>query len=99
MYLSEKSITWSKRISSIKLTEKSIVQWQPDNAEICPICTKRFNIVNRKHHCRLCGRLMCSESSCLSKLELNQFMKDKRLDDKNPQTIIICSNCKQVVQR
>eukprot|EP00443_Scrippsiella_acuminata_P132092 CAMPEP_0115661568 /NCGR_PEP_ID=MMETSP0272-20121206/46857_1 /TAXON_ID=71861 /ORGANISM="Scrippsiella trochoidea, Strain CCMP3099" /LENGTH=324 /DNA_ID=CAMNT_0003099819 /DNA_START=71 /DNA_END=1043 /DNA_ORIENTATION=- len=29
----------------------------------CPICTRRFSMSVRKHHCRQCGRVVCSSCS------------------------------------
>ena len=39
-------------------------QWQPDHAAIeCPICSRRFSTFVRKHHCRVCGRVVCYQCS------------------------------------
>lgn len=42
--------------------EKEIVgaeNWQNDqNVTHCPLCFAKFNILIRKHHCRLCGRVV-----------------------------------------
>jgi rabenosyn-5 len=36
------------------------VKWQNDkDVTNCPICGAPFNVVTRKHHCRLCGRVVC----------------------------------------
>ena len=39
-------------------------RWQPDTEVIeCPICGKSFGFWFRKHHCRKCGRVVCSTCS------------------------------------
>ncbi|KAM6171570.1 zinc finger FYVE domain-containing protein 26 isoform 1-T1 [Erethizon dorsatum] len=40
-------------------------QWVPDETEsICMVCRKEhFSMFNRRHHCRRCGRLVCSSCS------------------------------------
>lgn len=42
----------------------TLPRWQPD-AEVthCPICGAQFNFFYRKHHCRKCGRVVCSSCS------------------------------------
>ena len=43
---------------------KSIVAWLEDkDVHLCPNCAKGFNMLNRKHHCRLCGAIMCNKCS------------------------------------
>ncbi|GAA6026987.1 hypothetical protein JCM8097_006018 [Rhodosporidiobolus ruineniae] len=44
----------------IERAEQSIVKWQADkDATHCPICTAAFGVRVRRHHCRLCGRVVC----------------------------------------
>jgi len=44
--------------------EQTVVQWvEEDLVKLCPNCAKNFNIARRKHHCRLCGSVMCKECS------------------------------------
>ena len=38
------------------LTDESLVK-------LCPSCARTFNIARRKHHCRLCGSVMCQDCS------------------------------------
>ncbi|KAI1338640.1 FYVE-domain-containing protein [Xylariaceae sp. FL0016] len=41
-----------------------VPRWQPDaEATLCPICHTQFSIFVRKHHCRKCGRVVCSSCS------------------------------------
>ncbi|KAF2707990.1 FYVE-domain-containing protein [Pleomassaria siparia CBS 279.74] len=47
-------------------SESSIVlpQWQPDaDVSHCPVCGSQFTFFYRKHHCRKCGRVVCSACS------------------------------------
>lgn len=44
--------------------QKQIVgsdNWQDDSVTHCAICYTNFNFLIRKHHCRLCGRLVCND--------------------------------------
>ncbi|KAF8610000.1 FYVE-domain-containing protein [Ceratobasidium sp. AG-I] len=45
-----------------KAAEQAITKWEDDkDVSACPICTTSFHpLTNRKHHCRLCGRVVCS---------------------------------------
>ena len=45
--------------------EKEIIEWQSDNiTQSCKECKKEFsNFLQRKHHCRLCGQIMCTGCS------------------------------------
>ncbi|XP_031571136.1 rabenosyn-5-like [Actinia tenebrosa] len=49
---------------SRKTKEKSLVPWIADSeVKFCPICKKQFNVARRRHHCRLCGGIMCGKCS------------------------------------
>ncbi|KAF2265516.1 FYVE-domain-containing protein [Lojkania enalia] len=38
--------------------------WQPDSeVSHCPVCGSQFTFFYRKHHCRKCGRVVCSACS------------------------------------
>jgi len=44
--------------------ESHAENWQQDNSvDFCPICTIEFGILIRKHHCRLCGNIICDDCS------------------------------------
>ena len=38
--------------------------WMPDQLQTCcALCTKTFNMFRRRHHCRICGRVICGDCS------------------------------------
>jgi len=42
--------------------------WIPDSAaKTCTICAIKFNVLNRRHHCRQCGNVVCGSCSGSSK--------------------------------
>lgn len=44
-----------------RAAEQRIVKWEADaEARKCRICAASFSLSTRKHHCRLCGRIVCS---------------------------------------
>ncbi|KAM0125418.1 hypothetical protein ACHAP3_009770 [Botrytis cinerea] len=45
-------------------SEVVVPRWQPDSEVTqCPICNAWFGWLNRKHHCRKCGRVVCNSCS------------------------------------
>lgn len=51
-------------IAKRKKHEQSIVEWIDESiVPLCPSCANKFSILQRKHHCRLCGAVMCSKCS------------------------------------
>ncbi|KAL3900420.1 MAG: hypothetical protein SGCHY_001346 [Lobulomycetales sp.] len=49
--------------------EMEIVPWEDDElVDSCPFCSSTFNLLLRKHHCRLCGRIVCHRDSCISEI-------------------------------
>ena len=57
-----------------KIHEMNIVTWANDaDVALCPSCAKSFNIGRRRHHCRLCGAIMCHD--CSGFLELTYAKK------------------------
>ena len=42
----------------------TLPRWQPDSeVSNCPICKSSFTFMNRRHHCRKCGRVVCAKCS------------------------------------
>ncbi|KAI0341775.1 hypothetical protein BDW22DRAFT_1331861 [Trametopsis cervina] len=48
--------------NDVRAAEQTITPWEDDaSVSQCPLCTTSFHpLTNRKHHCRLCGRIICS---------------------------------------
>jgi len=55
--------------------EQSVVTWEEDAAILkCPFCQQEFtNYTFRRHHCRLCGRVVCGDpkTECSTLVGLN----------------------------
>lgn len=48
--------------SSMSDKPVSSPDWTPDNdAAECMICVRPFTMVNRRHHCRRCGKCVCGK--------------------------------------
>lgn len=44
--------------------EQNVVAWVNDeDVKLCPQCAKSFNVLRRKHHCRVCGTVQCHQCS------------------------------------
>ncbi|CAI6330456.1 unnamed protein product [Periconia digitata] len=58
-----------------KMLEQSIITWEEDaTVSHCPFCQQEFsNYTFRRHHCRMCGRVVCGDlkTACSSEVGLN----------------------------
>jgi rabenosyn-5 len=58
-----------------KALEQSIITWEEDaQVSNCPFCQQEFSTYTfRRHHCRMCGRVVCSDAKteCSTELGLN----------------------------
>jgi len=53
-------------VDSSAETQRAAVEWVDDTAtEVCMSCHARFGLfqLRRRHHCRLCGKVVCSQCS------------------------------------
>ncbi|CAO3665516.1 unnamed protein product [Umbelopsis ramanniana] len=92
------------RLLSIKLknrdAEKTVVSWDDDRSVLnCPLCNKAFTITNRRHHCRLCGRIVCSNQTCSSMIPLFLDMSSDSVDQPPVGETRACKDCKRMVFR
>ncbi|KAK0227996.1 FYVE zinc finger-domain-containing protein [Armillaria fumosa] len=68
MSISDATGLWKGVLSSgggqhdIRAAEQRITPWEEDAVvSKCPLCRASFHpLTNRKHHCRLCGKIICS---------------------------------------
>jgi superfamily II helicase len=51
--------------------------WSPNEVESCELCGKKFTLITRRHHCRMCARCVCSNCSP-SLLELRELGYSKK---------------------
>ena len=64
--------------------------WIPDEeAPQCMNCSQRFTVLRRRHHCRACGRVLCS-GCCSSRARL-EYMECKETR--------VCLPCLQVLRK
>ncbi|XP_004348891.1 hypothetical protein CAOG_02141 [Capsaspora owczarzaki ATCC 30864] len=62
-----------------KAAERAVVDWEDDSkVSVCRTCARSFGLRNRRHHCRLCGFVVCGEQTCSDMLSLRSA---KRLTD------------------
>jgi len=61
--------------SQRKILEQSIITWEEDaKVPSCPFCQQEFSTYTfRRHHCRMCGRVVCGDpqTACSSEIGLN----------------------------
>ncbi|KAI9783497.1 MAG: carboxypeptidase Y-deficient [Candelina submexicana] len=88
-----------------KLLEQSVVTWEEDaTVSNCPFCQQEFsNYSFRRHHCRLCGRVVCGDFStgCSSEVGLNvaaatDYLSEKALGQTSVD-VRMCKDCKHTI--
>lgn len=81
--------------------ERRLLFWQEDaSVNNCSVCDSLFNLMNRKHHCRSCGYIICNKCSN-KKTWIPKFLKIPKPDFEfnilEPQRI--CDKCNQKIQQ
>lgn len=65
--------------------------WMPDHScRVCYECDSEFSIVNRRHHCRLCGRVFCAKCTTNSIPFPYDVLRKRRDDDERNR---VCNYC------
>ncbi|KAI8882898.1 FYVE-domain-containing protein [Backusella circina FSU 941] len=80
--------------------EQSVTKWADDkNVTQCPFCEKSFTMFNRKHHCRLCGKVVCGNTQCSKLIPLYIDMSSDTFDDVPVGETRACKECQSIVFR
>ncbi|CAG0889120.1 unnamed protein product [Cyprideis torosa] len=96
--------------STTKEEDQMIVPWvEAKDVPLCPQCGLTFSIVRRKHHCRLCGFVLCAHCCLfLSPKEARCFVDGKgelppydpnQTEKTEDNSIRICVHCYDLLKR
>lgn len=96
-----------KMNSEMSKLERTVTPWRDDRSVLfCNICSEPFGLLLRKHHCRLCGMVVCDDANrnCSNEISIGYLMsaasdlpfeyniqKDDLLHI--PISIRLCSHC------
>ena len=82
--MSDDGNTTSSGATEIPVTDLSPATiWIPDSeVSECQTCLKSFSFLIRKHHCRLCGRVVCGDCS-----------KFRMVLEKSKTPVRVCRSC------
>ncbi|CZT09456.1 probable vacuolar segregation protein pep7 [Rhynchosporium graminicola] len=89
-----------------KILEQSVVTWEEDTKVLkCPFCQQEFGSWSfRRHHCRLCGRVVCADprTGCSTEIGLNVTALTDLQSEKNSTSemsvdVRMCRDCKATV--
>lgn len=54
--------------TSTDLTAENSIIWARDEAiNECQLCNSQFSFINRRHHCRMCGKIFCGKCCSIKK--------------------------------
>jgi uncharacterized C2H2 Zn-finger protein len=90
------------RINSKKReVEQQLVNWEDGSHVLnCFICMKNFTFTLRRHHCRLCGRVVCADlqSQCSMEVPIDHLTTLLDVPKVNDSSLIrMCRNCKDIL--
>jgi hypothetical protein len=59
-------------LTTSPLTSLSELWHKDDDYPNCELCSKKFTFINRRHHCRNCGKVICDDCSMAQYTNANQ---------------------------
>ncbi|OGM40127.1 vacuolar segregation protein (Pep7) [Aspergillus bombycis] len=96
------SIAWQN--DQRKALEQTVVSWQDDSSVLrCPFCQQDFTSYTfRRHHCRTCGRVVCSDpaTGCSTEVPLSITPLSKTSTEKSSNMdmmnidVRLCKECR-----
>ncbi|KAJ2847902.1 carboxypeptidase Y-deficient [Coemansia brasiliensis] len=95
------SLIAGARRRALQDAEQTVVVWQ-DDAEVssCFLCERAFGLAARRHHCRLCGRVLCNGRACSTLLAVPLPQRDGAgFSQTEHADIRSCRECTHVVER
>ncbi|ODV91856.1 hypothetical protein CANCADRAFT_445 [Tortispora caseinolytica NRRL Y-17796] len=91
-------LTYSNKVHEI---EQSVVPWEKDqDIAVCRYCSRNFSISLRKHHCRLCGQVVCSDSATNCSIDIDiQIVPEAATEKNDPKTVSVrmCKRCRMIL--
>eukprot|EP00475_Leptophrys_vorax_P011511 TRINITY_DN18070_c0_g2_i1.p1 TRINITY_DN18070_c0_g2~~TRINITY_DN18070_c0_g2_i1.p1 ORF type:complete len:570 (+),score=127.74 TRINITY_DN18070_c0_g2_i1:31-1710(+) len=70
--------------------DDAVAVWEPDYmSQECSVCNTKFTVLNRRHHCRKCGELVCGTCSS-KKLAIKKSRSGK--------PVRVCNACISLMQ-
>ncbi|KZM18638.1 carboxypeptidase Y-deficient [Ascochyta rabiei] len=81
-----------------KALEQSIITWEEDaKVSHCPFCQQEFSTYTfRRHHCRMCGRVVCGDpnTACSTEIGLNvNPNRSEKITDQMSVDVRMCKDC------
>ena len=85
-----------------KALEQTIITWEEDaKVASCPFCQQEFSSYTfRRHHCRICGRVVCGDpkTACSSEIGLNVATKSSEKEGSQIGIDVrMCKDCKHTL--
>ncbi|KAJ1753444.1 carboxypeptidase Y-deficient [Coemansia sp. RSA 1821] len=95
------SLVATTRRRELQDAEQTVVVWQDDaEAPSCFLCERAFGLAVRRHHCRLCGRVVCNGRACSALLAVPLPQRDgPGFSQTEHADIRSCRECTHVVER
>ncbi|XP_026757987.1 rabenosyn-5 [Galleria mellonella] len=90
-----------------KQHEQEVVPWlDGTSVKLCPSCAKSFNLTRRKHHCRLCGSILCHDCSVFLDLKIARGIVDPSASqvssepdpDSERSRLRLCEHCYKLIE-